>query len=72
MQGRVKDSLFKVPLPIQNPVMTGLKFGTNTAIFLLFFGVAVIEAVQTQNWLKVVFWVAISLVFLLADILKKK
>jgi hypothetical protein len=52
--------------------MTGLKFGTNTAIFLLFFGVAVIEAVQTQNWLKVAFWVAISLVFLLADFGKKK
>ncbi len=51
--------------------MAGLTFGTNTAIFLLFFGVAVIEAIQTQNWLKVVFWVAISFVFLLADFKKK-
>jgi hypothetical protein len=52
--------------------MTGLTFGTNTAIFLLFFGVAVLEAVQTQNWLKVAFWIAISLVFLFADYVKKK
>ena len=52
--------------------MTGLKFGTNTAIFILFFGVAVIEAMQTQNWLKVAFWAAIGLVFLLADFSKKK
>jgi hypothetical protein len=51
--------------------MAGMTFGTNTAIFLLFFGVAVIEAIQTQNWLKVAFWIAISLVFLLADFKKK-
>ena len=51
--------------------MAGLKSGTNTAIFLLFFGVAVVEAIQTQNWLKVAFWVAISLVFLLADFKKE-
>jgi hypothetical protein len=51
--------------------MAGRTFGTNTAVFLLFFGVAVIEAIQTQNWLKVAFWVAISFVFLLADFKKK-
>ena len=49
-----------------------LKFGANFAVFILFFGVAVIEAVQTKSWLKVVFWLAISLVFLFADNLKKK
>jgi hypothetical protein len=43
------------------------KLGTNFAIFILFFGVAVVQAVQTQNWLMVVFWVAIGLVFLWAD-----
>jgi hypothetical protein len=45
---------------------------TNTAVFILFFGVAVVEAIQTKNWLKVVFWFAIGLVFLLGDLIKKK
>jgi len=44
--------------------------GTNFAVFVLFFGVAAVEAVQTQDWLKVVFWLAIGLVFLWADLKK--
>jgi hypothetical protein len=43
---------------------------TNFAVFVLFFGVAALEAIQTRNWVKSVFWVAIGLVFLLADNLK--
>ena len=50
-----------------NNTMIKIKFGTNFAVFVLFFGVAVIEAIQTKNWLKVGFWIAISLVFLFAD-----
>lgn len=49
-----------------------IKLGTNFAIFILFFGIAAIEAIQTHNWLKVVFWLAISLVFLFADNLNRK
>src|SRR3989344_3809139 len=44
-----------------------IKFGFNFAIFIFFFGIAAIEAIQTKNWLKVAFWLAISLVFLFAD-----
>jgi hypothetical protein len=51
--------------------MKNLSF-TNTAVFILFFGVAVIEAIQTKNWLKVVFWFAIGLVFLLGDFVKNR
>lgn len=47
--------------------MKKFKFGANFTIFLLFFGVAVIEAFQTQNWLKAVFWLLIGIVFLAAD-----
>jgi hypothetical protein len=50
--------------------MNGLKLSTNVAIFLLFFGVALLEALQAGNWLKAVFWLAIGLVFLVADNLK--
>ncbi len=41
------------------------------AIFLLFFGVAVLESFQTRNWLKAAFWLAIGVVFLWADNLRK-
>ena len=50
--------------------MKSLKLSTNVAIFLLFFGVALLEAVQAGNWLKAIFWLAIGLVFLVADNLK--
>ena len=50
-----------------NNTMIKIRFGANFAVFVLFFGIAVIEAVQTKNWLKVGFWVAIALVFLFAD-----
>lgn len=47
--------------------MKNIKLGTNFAIFVLFFGVAALEAFQTQNWLKALFWAAIGIVFLIAD-----
>jgi len=52
--------------------MVKLNLGMNFTIFILFFGVAVIEAIRTKNWLKVGFWMAISLVFLFADNFKKR
>lgn len=36
-------------------------------IFLLFFGVAALETLQNRNWLKAAFWLAIGVVFLVAD-----
>lgn len=50
--------------------MTRIKLGTNFAVFVLFFGIATLEAFQTRNWLKTLFWVAISIVFLVADNLR--
>lgn len=50
--------------------MRRIRLSTNFAIFLLFFGVAALEAFQTANWLKAGFWVAIAFVFLVADNLK--
>ena len=43
---------------------------TNFTVFLLFFGVATLEAFQTRNWIKAAFWLAIGIVFLLADNLR--
>jgi len=48
-------------------IMRRLKLGTNFTVFLLFFGIATLEAFQTRNWIKAAFWLAIGIVFLLAD-----
>ena len=50
--------------------MKRIKLGANFAIFALFFGVATLEALQTRNWIKAAFWLAIGIVFLLADNLR--
>jgi hypothetical protein len=47
--------------------MRKIRFGTNFTIFLLFFGLATLEAVQTSNWLRVGFWAAIGCAFLYLD-----
>lgn len=46
--------------------MKHFALGTNFAIFILFFGIAALDAVQTQNWPRVVFWVVIGAFFLYA------
>jgi len=51
--------------------MNNIKLGTNFVVFLLFFGVATLEAFQAHSWPKAVLWVAIGTVFLIADNLKK-
>jgi hypothetical protein len=51
--------------------MKRIKLGANFTVFLLFFGVAALEAFQTRNLIKAVFWLAIGVVFLVADNLKK-
>ncbi len=44
-------------------------FGTNVAVFLLFFGVATLEAFRKGDWLMAAIFLAIGLVFLGADAL---
>ena len=52
--------------------MRKIRPSTNFAVFLLFFGVAALEAFQTANYAKAAFWAAIGIVFLVADNQKKK
>jgi hypothetical protein len=49
-----------------------LKFGTNVTVFLLFFGIALLDAIQSHDWLRAAFWFAIGLVFLRADALRRQ
>jgi hypothetical protein len=51
--------------------MNKIKGGSNFAVFLLFFGLATLEAFRTANLIKIGFWVLIGLIFLLADNWKK-
>ncbi len=46
--------------------------GTNVTIFLLFFGVSLLEAFQTRDWLRAAFWLGIGLAFLGADGLRRE
>ena len=41
------------------------------AIFILFFGIALLAAFQTHNWLNAAFWIAIGALFLFADNFKR-
>jgi len=47
--------------------MKNLRLGSNFAVFLLFFGLAMLEAFQTRSWLRAAFWLAIATVFLYID-----
>jgi hypothetical protein len=46
--------------------------GTNITIFLLFFGLTLLEAIQTRDWLRAIFWLLIGLAFLSADGLRRE
>lgn len=49
-----------------------MKVGSNTAVFILFFGIALLEAFQEGNWIRAVLWLAVGVVFLLGDNIKSK
>jgi len=46
------------------------KLGKNFAVFILFFGIALLEAFQKQNWLEAVLFLALGAVSLWADLRK--
>lgn len=46
--------------------------GTNSAIFLLFFGVSTIDAIWTHNWIRALLWLGVGSIFLLADMREKR
>ncbi len=42
----------------------------NLAVFILFFGIALIEAIQKQNWLEAGLFLALGIISLWADFKK--
>jgi hypothetical protein len=51
--------------------MKKIKFGAGFAVFIIFFGLAVIDAFRTRDWLRVFFWLVTGTIFLLADNMKR-
>jgi len=51
--------------------MKNINFGTNFAVFVIFFGIALIEAFQKQNWLEAALFAALGILSLRADSQKK-
>lgn len=47
--------------------MSSLRLGSNFAVFVLFFGLSVLEVFQAGSWLRAAFWLAIAAVFLYGD-----
>jgi hypothetical protein len=41
--------------------------GSNVTIFLVFFGLALLDAIRGGHWLRVAFWLAMGVLFYLAD-----
>ena len=49
-----------------------LRLGANVTVFLLFFGIALLDALRSHDWPRAVLWFALGLVFLRADALKRQ
>lgn len=47
--------------------MKNIKFGAGFTVFVLFFGVALLEAIKYQHWLSVALWASGAIVFLIMD-----
>jgi hypothetical protein len=52
--------------------MTDTPRGTNTAIFVLFFLLAMFEALGKRNWVVVALWFCFGLLFLRADLVRPR
>jgi hypothetical protein len=52
--------------------MKFLKIRPGFTVFILFFGISLLEAFRTRNWINVAFWVGIGIIFLIADNFKEE
>jgi hypothetical protein len=52
--------------------MTPAIRGTNITVFLLFFGIALLDALGSGRWYMLIFWLVIGSIFLRADVLHRE
>ena len=48
-------------------ILKNFKIGPNIAIFILFFGIALIEALEKQNWLGAALFIALGALFVFTE-----
>ena len=48
----------------------GLKTGTGFTMFIIFFGIALLDAIRSKNVLLIFFWISMGLIFLYMDNMK--
>ena len=53
-------------------IMKKIRFGTNFAVFVLFFGLATLEAITSGSWTLVAFWIVIGSLFLVGDNIRSR
>lgn len=46
--------------------------GAGSAIFILFFGIALMESFENHKWMIAIFWLAMGALFILLDVRKSK
>ena len=51
--------------------MKRIQFGAGFAIFIIFFGIAVLEAIKNKNVLLTLFWLMLGFAFLFIDNMKR-
>ena len=51
--------------------MKAIRFGAGFTVFVLFFGIALLEAFQNGQWIRGMLWLFVGTVFLVADNLRK-
>ena len=51
--------------------MKRIRFGQGFTVFVVFFGVAVLDAIRSFHWLRIIFWLGMGVLFIVADGMRK-
>jgi hypothetical protein len=51
--------------------MKRIQIGQGFIVFIIFFGIAVLDAIRSFDWLRTIFWIGVGSLFILADNMKK-
>jgi hypothetical protein len=52
--------------------MKAIRFGAGFTVFVLFFGIALLEAFQNGQWIRAILWLLVGTVFLIDDNLRRR
>jgi hypothetical protein len=52
--------------------MNKVHFGAGFVVFVLFFGISLLDAFRDGNWFRSIFWIGMGVVFLIGDSYSRK